>query len=148
MSLLNMIIAENRRVKYDYHIIKSFEAGIVLKGTEVKSVRARHSSIKMAYCYEKNNEIFIKDYHIALYNNGIAHDVLRIKKLLLKKREIKEIKGLSAKKHYTLVPVSVYSKGKYIKLHIALVIGKNKRDKREEIKKRDYERSLRQDIFI
>lgn len=143
-----MIITENRKVKYDYHIIKSFEAGIVLKGTEVKSIRARRSSIKSAYCYERNNEIFIKDYHVSLYHNGMVHDVLRIKKLLLKKREIKEIKGLSSKKHYTLVPMSVYSKGKYIKLQIALVIGKKKYDKRAEIKKREYERSLRQDIFI
>lgn len=139
-------ISENRRVRHDFNIIKSYEAGVSLKGSEVKSIRARRSSIKDAYCYESNNEIYIKNYHIALYPNAFPHDVLRIKKLLLHKHEIRNIKHLLSKHKYTIVPTSVYIKNIYIKIEIAVVENKTQRDKRITIRERDYKRSIRMEI--
>jgi len=138
------IIAVNRRARYDYFVEDEYEAGIILTGTEVKSLRLGKANIKDSYARVVDNEVFVYQLHIgpypfAYYGN---HEPLRTRKLLLHKQEIKRLYRKVNEKGHTLVPLKLYFKGGKVKLSIALVKGKRQYDKREAIKSRDEKRDL------
>jgi SsrA-binding protein len=138
------IIAENRKARHDYFIEDKYEAGLVLKGTEVKSLRIGKVNLKDAYARIQNGEVFVYQMHIgpypfAYYGN---HDPLRPRKLLLHKREINKLYGKVNEKGYTLVPLRLYFQNGKAKMTLALATGKRKYDKREAIKRRDEHRIM------
>lgn len=135
---------KNRKARHEFHIDETYEAGIVLKGTEVKSIRDGKASLSESFAYLKNGEVWLKDmyikpYEFASYNN---HDERRERKLLLKKSEIREIDKAINQKGFTLVPLKLYFKGGYAKALIGLARGKKQYDKREDIKEKDVRREL------
>jgi SsrA-binding protein len=134
----------NKKAKFEYEILSKFEAGIVLSGPEVKAIRAGKASIADAHVRIKNKELYIKGLDITKYEQiGYAdHDTLRDKKLLLHKHEIKKISTKITEKGLTLIPLSVYAKGSFIKLEMALVRGKKLHDRRADLKKKAEERSM------
>ncbi|MCF6159525.1 MAG: SsrA-binding protein SmpB [wastewater metagenome] len=138
------IITKNRKAYYEYEIIEKIEAGIVLKGTEVKSIRNRDVSINESFAHLDNGEIFIHNMHVGQYKQGNRenHDPKRVRKLLLHKKEIDKIAGKIKQKGYTMVPLSLYLKEGLVKIELALVRGKSKVDKRESIKKRIIDREI------
>ena len=134
----------NRRAKYDYLIEDTYEAGIVLTGTEIKSIRAGKANIKDSYAIIKNEEIFLLNTHISSYEKGniFNHEENRTRKLLLHKKEIKKLNNKINLEGYTLIPLKIYFiKGK-AKVLIGLCKGKKNYDKRETIKERDLEREI------
>lgn len=135
----------NRKAKYNYQIFEILEAGIVLTGTEIKSLRLGKANIKDSYARVKNNEVFLINMHISSYDNGniFNHDETRERKLLLHKKEILKFRDKIKLEGYTLVPLKVYLKDGRAKVLIGLAKGKKNYDKREDIKKRDIERSIR-----
>jgi SsrA-binding protein len=138
------IIAVNRKARFDYFIEDEYEAGLVLKGTEVKSLRLGKANIKDAYARVVDGEVYVYQLHIgpypyAYYGN---HDPLRTRKLLLHRQEIKRLYSKVNEKGRTLVPLKLYFKGGKVKLSIALAKGKRRYDKREAIKRRDEKRDL------
>ncbi len=135
----------NRKAKYNYQIFETVEAGIVLTGTEIKSLRLGKANIKDSYARVKNNEIFLINMHISSYDNGniFNHDETRERKLLLHKKEILKFRDKIKLEGYTIVPLKVYLKNGKAKVLIGLAKGKKNYDKREDIKKRDIERSIR-----
>lgn len=138
------IIAENRKARFNYFIEDEFEAGLVLKGTEVKSLRLGRANLKDAYARIENGEVFVYQMHIgpypfAYYGN---HDPLRIRKLLLHKREIKRLYSKVNEKGFTLIPLKIYFKEGKAKMTLALAKGKRKYDKREAIRRRDEKRDM------
>ena len=135
----------NRKAKYNYQIFETVEAGIVLTGTEIKSLRLGKANIKDSYARVKNNEIFLINMHISSYDNGnlFNHDETRERKLLLHKKEILKFRDKIKLEGYTLVPLKVYLKNGKAKILIGLAKGKKSYDKREDIKKRDIERNIR-----
>jgi len=139
-------VALNKTVSHDYLILETFEAGMALVGSEVKSVRAGRVSLKESYAEVRNGEIFLVKCHISPYEaaNIFNHDPLRERKLLLHRREIKRLAGKIRERGLTVVPTKVFigDKGK-VKLEIALVRGKREHEKREAIKKRDTDREIR-----
>lgn len=140
-----MIIIKNKKASFDYEILETIEAGIVLKGTEIKSIRLGKANLKDSYCIIKNNEIFILNMHISQYEFGniFNHDETRTRKMLLHKKEILRLKSKIELNGFTLVPLQLYFKNNHAKLTIALAKGKHNYDKREVIKKRDQERDLK-----
>jgi len=132
----------NRKAKFDYFIEDEIEAGIVLKGTEIKSLRKGSSDIKDTYVRIKNNEAYIINMYIAKYEEGniFNHEERRERKLLLHKKEIKKLNELVSRDGYSLVPIKVYLKKNLAKVSIGVCRGKKNYDKRESIKKRDLER--------
>ena len=142
------IIAENRKARRDYFIVAEYEAGLVLKGTEVKSLRQGRANLKDSYARIKNGEVFIYQLHIAPYPFAFYdnHDPLRPRKLLLHKHEIKRLYGKVNEKGLSLVPLRLYFKGGKVKILLALAKGKRKYDKREAIKRRDEQRDLDREI--
>ena len=138
------IICQNKKARHDFFIVDEYEAGMVLKGTEVKSLRLGKVNLKDAYARITNGEVFVHQLHIgpypfAYYGN---HDPLRTRKLLLHKQEIKRLYSKVNEKGHTLVPLKLYFKGGKVKLSLALVKGKRQYDKREAIKRRDEKRDL------
>ena len=135
----------NRKAKYNYQIFETLEAGIVLTGTEIKSLKLGKANIKDSYARIKNNEIFLINMHISSYENGniFNHDETRERKLLLHKKEILKFRDKIKLEGYTIVPLKVYLKNGRAKVLIGLAKGKKNYDKREDIKKRDIERSIR-----
>ncbi len=141
--------AENRKARFDYEILEKFEAGIELLGTEVKSVRNGRMSLEGAFVIVRGGETFLINANIPPYQPGNTpsdYDPLRNRKLLLTKKENTELAGNDKNKSLTIVPISVYNKGRKIKIEIALVKGKKKHDKRESIKKRDTNREIRRTL--
>ena len=138
------IIADNRKARHDYFVIETFEAGIELFGTEVKSLRAGGVNLKDSYCDIDRGELFALGVHISPYEQGniFNKDPLRPKKLLMHKREIMRLSGLVSREGYTLVPLSLYFKGSYVKMAIGLCKGKKLYDKRDDIAKRDADRVI------
>ena len=130
---------KNKKAYFDYEILESFEAGIVLKGTEIKSIRDGKVNLKDSYAVIKNNEVFLLNTHISQYKEGniFNHDETRTRKLLLHKKEIKKIKEQLEIQGLTLVPLKLYFKGEYAKILLGLAKGKKNYDKRESIKKRE-----------
>lgn len=137
---------KNRSAFHEYFIDDKWVAGIVLTGTEVKSLRAGKASFNDSYCIIHKGEIWIKSLHIAEYSHGTVnnHDPIRDRKLLLQKREINKIESKLKEKGYTLVPLHIFFNDKnLIKIEIGLAKGKKLHDKRETIKKRDVEREMK-----
>lgn len=137
-------IAENRKARHNYTIVDTFEAGMVLVGTEVKSLREGRANLKDAYAKIKNGEIYVHQLHItpyafAYYNN---HEPLRVRKLLLHRREIKKLTVKINESGFTLIPLKMYFKAGKVKLLLGLAKGKRKYDKRETIRRRDEQRDL------
>ena len=138
-------LASNRRARYDYHLLDRFEAGMVLTGTEVKSVRAGKIQLKESYVEIRDGEAYLVGAHISPYAHGNLqnHDPERRRKLLLNKREIDKLYGRTTRRGATIVPLSVYLKGSLIKLEIALGQGKKRFDKREAEKRKEMEKEAR-----
>ena len=138
------IIAENRKARRNYFIVDEYEAGLVLRGTEVKSLRMGQANLKDSYARIKNGEVFVYQLHIAPYPFAYYdnHDPLRVRKLLLHQYEIKRLYGKVNEKGHALIPLSLYFKGGKVKLSLALAKGKRKHDKREDIRRRDQKREL------
>lgn len=138
-----MSIAQNKKAFHDYFIEEKFEAGVVLEGWEVKSIRAGRVNLKEAYVVVNGNEIFIIGCHISALTTASTHihpDPLRTRKLLLHSEEIRKLIGKVERAGYTLVPLDMHYKGGRIKLEIGLAKGKKQYDKREAEKERDWER--------
>lgn len=135
----------NKKAYFNYFVIKEIEAGIELKGTEIKSIRNGSVDLKDSYVRLKNNEVFIINMYIEKYKEGnnFNHEVTRERKLLLHKKEIKKLKEEVMQQGYTLVPLKLYLKQGRAKVLIGLVKGKKLYDKRETIKKRDLNREMR-----
>ena len=132
-------IAKNPTAKHNYTIIDTLEAGIVLTGTEIKSIRNGKVNLKDSYAEIKNGEVFICSMHISPYEQGniFNKDPMRNRKLLLNKREIFRLTGLIKQKGYTLVPISLYFKNSIVKVELSIGKGKKLYDKREDLKKKD-----------
>ena len=146
---MNKLIAKNPTAKHNYNINDTLEAGIVLTGTEIKSIRNGKVNLKDSYASIKNNEIYIYQLHISPYEQGniFNKDPLRERKLLLNKREIYRLIGLTKQKGYTLVPISLYFKNNFVKVELGIAKGKKIYDKREEIAKKDAERYIQRHLF-
>ena len=144
MKIEGKIIAENRKAKHDYFVIETYEAGIELFGTEVKSLRAGNVNLKDSYCEVDKGELFALGMHISPYEQGniFNKDPLRPKKLLMHKREIMKLTGLVSREGYTLVPLSLYFKGSRVKMAVGLCKGKKLYDKRDSAAKRDADRTI------
>ena len=138
------IIADNRKARHDYFVMETYEAGVELFGTEVKSLRAGGCNLKDSYCDIDGGELFALGVHISPYEqcNIFNKDPLRPKKLLMHKREIMKLTGLVSREGYTLVPLSLYFKGSYVKMAVGLCKGKKLYDKRESTAKRDADRDI------
>jgi len=136
---------KNRQAYHEYFIDVKYEAGMVLLGTEVKSLRAGRASFNDSYCLVADGEIWLKSLHIAEYTHGNLnnHDPLRDRKLLLKKREITKIAAKLKEKGYTIVPLRIFFKERLAKIEIGLAKGKKLHDKRESIKQKDVEREMK-----
>jgi SsrA-binding protein len=141
----NSVEIINRKARHDYYISDTYEAGIVLKGTEIKSIRAGRANLKDSYAIIKNNEIYLLNMHISKYKEGniFNHEETRTRKLLLHKKEILKLNDKIRLEGYTLIPLKLYFKGSNAKIEIGVAKGKKDYDKRETIKKRDTERELR-----
>lgn len=143
------IIAQNKKAHHDYFIEERYEAGIELFGTEVKSIRAGRVNIKEAYCEIRDGEIFVLGMHVSPYEQGNVYnkDPLRRRRLLMHKREILKLFGLTAQKGYTLVPLQIYLSGSRVKVEIGLCRGKKLYDKRDDMARnaatRDIERAFK-----
>ena len=138
------IIAENRKARHNYFIEHTYEAGMVLSGTEVKSLRLGRVNLKDSYAKIKNGEVFVHQMHISVYPFAYYgnHDPLRIRKLLLHKDEINKLYGKVNEKGFSLIPLKIYFQNGKAKLTIALARGKRQYDKREAIRRRDEQRDL------
>lgn len=138
------VLAQNRKASHDYSIIDTIEAGIVLKGTEIKSIRAGRINLKDGYATIRNGEIFLQNVHISPYEQGnvFNHDPVRTRKLLMHKKQIARLIGETKSSGYTLIPLKVYIKDGYAKVLIGLGKGKKKYDKREDLKRKDQKREI------
>lgn len=140
------IFASNRKARHEYFIEDTMEAGLVLKGTEVKSIRQGRINVKESYAAIEDGEIFVFNMHISPYEQGNIQNVdpIRKRKLLLHKREIRKLHDAVMQKGYTLVPLSVYMKDGLVKLELATAKGKKLYDRRRDIAEKDAERRMRQ----
>jgi len=138
------IVAENRKARHNYFIEDTYEAGMVLLGTEVKSIRLGRVNLKDSYARIKNGEVFVYQMHISVYPFAYYgnHDPLRIRKLLLHKHEITKLYGKVNEKGFSLVPLKIYLQNGKVKMTLALARGKRQYDKRESIRRRDEQRDL------
>ena len=144
------LIANNKKAYHDYFIEEKYEAGLVLHGTEVKSLRMGKCSIKEAFIRIENGEVFIYGMHISPYEKGniFNKDPLRVRKLLLHKSQIQKLIGNSAEKGYTIVPLQVYFSNGRAKIEIGLAKGKKLYDKRQDIAKRDQKREAEKELKV
>jgi SsrA-binding protein len=143
------VIATNKSASFEYFIEDKYEAGIVLEGNEIKSVRAGNVNMNDSFCFLRGNEVSVKNMHIALYDKSDAFstkDTRRDRRLLLHKSEIAKIAGKINRQGYTLVPLKMYFKDALIKMEIALCKGKHTYDKKQTIAQRDVKRSVDRDI--
>ena len=141
----NKVVAQNRKARHDYFILDTMECGIVLTGTEIKSVRAGNLNLKDSYASVENNELWLLGMHISPYEKGsyYNHEPERNRKLLLNRHELIRLKGKTKEKGLTLVPLSVYLKeGRRAKVELALAKGKTSYDKRDAIAERDAKRDM------
>lgn len=142
------LIANNKKAYHDYFVDETIEAGIELFGTEVKSMRLVHCSVKEAFIKDKNGELFIYGMHVNPYEKGniFNKDPLRTRKLLLHKKEISRLIGKTAEKGYALIPLKVYFKGPRVKVEVGLCRGKKLYDKREDMARKSQKRELERDF--
>ncbi len=147
---LYKLIANNKKAYHDYFVEETFECGIVLTGTEVKSMRQGKASVKESFVKVRNREVFITNMHITPYEQGniFNKDPLRTRKLLLNRYEINKIEAAVAQKGYTLMPLKVYLKGSLMKVEIGLCKGKKLHDKRQDIAKKDQRRAAEKDFKV
>ncbi|MGM0471919.1 MAG: SsrA-binding protein SmpB [Bacillota bacterium] len=138
------VMAKNRKARHEYNIEETYEAGIVLEGTEVKSIRQGRVNLKDSFALVEDGEVFLYHLHIAPYKHGnrYNHEPERVRKLLLHKHEIKSLIGKTRESGYTLVPLKVYFKRGLVKVELALGKGKNIHDKRQDIKERTAQRDI------
>lgn len=144
------LIANNKKAYHDYFIEETFEAGIALHGTEVKSLRMGKCSVKESFVRIEKGEVYVYNMHISPYEKGniFNKDPLRTRKLLLHKSEIRKMTGAIAQKGYTIVPLKVYLKGSLVKVEIGLARGKKLYDKRQDIAKKDQRREAERDFKV
>jgi SsrA-binding protein len=138
-------IAENRKARHDYHILDTWEAGVALLGTEVKSIREGRVNLRDSYARIDNGEVWMLNVHISPYSHrgSAAHEELRQRKLLLHRDEIRKMVGKVAEKGLTLVPLELYFKNGRVKVQLALAKGKQEHDKRETLRRREVDRETR-----
>jgi len=138
------VVVENRKARFEYHIDDTLEAGLVLQGTEVKSLRAGKANLQDAYAEVRDGEVWVINFHISPYEQGnrFNHEPKRPKKLLLQRREINRLYGMTSQKGYTLIPLRVYFKNGLAKLVLAVARGKKLHDKRQDIAERDAKRDI------
>ena len=139
------ILARNRKALHEYHVVETFEAGLVLAGPEVKSIRDGKASLTEAFARVDRGEAWLYDMHVTPYDpaNRWNLDATRPRKLLLSRREIRRLIGATQEKGHTLVPLDLHTHRGYIKVNLALARGKKLHDKREDVRKRDAEREMR-----
>ncbi len=144
MSAPVKVIATNRKAVHDYHIEDRFEAGLVLLGSEIKSIRAGSANLKEGYVVSRDDEMWLLNVHIAAYQPAgrFGHEPLRPRKLLLSRREIDRLSSRVQERGYTIIPLKLYLKRGLAKVEIGLARGKRKYDKREALAKRDSERQI------
>ena len=144
------MIANNKKARFDYFIEDTYEAGIALHGTEVKSLRMGKCSVKEAFIRIEHGEVYVYNMHISPYEQGniFNKDPLRVKKLLLHKYEINKLVGKMKEKGYTLVPLQVYFKGSLVKVEVGVARGKKLYDKRQDIAKKDQRREAEKDFKV
>lgn len=144
------LVANNKKAYHDYFIEEKYEAGLVLHGTEVKSLRLGKCSVKEAFIRIENGEVFIYGMHISPYEKGniFNKDPLRVKKLLLHKQQIRKLTGNSSEKGYTIVPLQVYFRDGKAKIEIGLAKGKKLYDKRQDIAKKDQKREAEKELKV
>ncbi len=144
----NRLIAQNKKAYHDYFILETFQAGIALTGTEVKSLRAGKCNLKESYIQIENNEAIIKQMHISPYEQGniFNHDPLADRRLLLHKYEINKLIGAVTRDGYTIIPLKIYFKGSLVKVDIGIAKGKKLYDKRQDIAKKDARRNAEKDF--
>jgi SsrA-binding protein len=142
------VVCQNKKARYDYEIIEVIEAGMVLLGTEVKSLRQGRANLKDSYARIKDGELFLMQCHISPYTHAYYdnHEPDRVRKLLVHKREIKRLQGKTQEKGLTLVPLKIYFKDGKAKVELALARGKRSYDKRETLKRKTEERELQRAI--
>jgi SsrA-binding protein len=142
------LICQNKKARHDYHILDSYEAGIVLRGSEVKSCRAGKANLKDGYGRIKEGEIFLINTHISPYTyaHQLNHDPLRERKLLFHKSEIKKLYGKMRERGLSLIPLKMYFKNGKVKVEMAVAKGKKLHDKREDIKRKDFAREAERDF--
>jgi SsrA-binding protein len=138
------VVCQNRKAYHDYHVEETLEAGVVLSGTEIKSLREGKANVKDSYVIIKDNEIFLLNCHISPYSHGnmMNHDPIRTRKLLLHRKEINRLRGKTAIRGFTLIPLKIYFKGPFAKIEIALARGKKLFEKRETIKEKEVRREI------
>jgi SsrA-binding protein len=138
------VVAQNKKARHDYHVEETFEAGIVLQGTEIKSIRAGRANLKDSFARVQNGELFLHNMHISTYEQGnrYNHDPLRTRKLLLHRKEINKLLGATKEQGYSIVPLKMYLKNGFAKLLIGLAKGKKHYDKRDDLKKKDAKREI------
>lgn len=144
-KISNTVNIENRRARFDYQFMDEYTAGLVLRGTEIKSIREGKAGLSDSYCYFRNDELFVKNFHITEYGDAsfYNHEPLRERKLLLSRQELNKLLRKVKDQGLTIIPVRLFINDKgYAKLNIALAKGKKAYDKREDIKKKDLEREL------
>lgn len=142
------ILATNKKARHDYFIEETYEAGIELKGTEVKSIRQGKINIRDGYAKVENSEVFLYNVHISPYEQGNIFNVdpLRVRKLLLHKREIRKLIGYVQQKGYTLIPLSAYLSNGKVKIELGIARGKAEYDKRQTIAKKDADRRIQKEL--
>jgi SsrA-binding protein len=142
------LIASNKTARRNYEITDTYEAGMVLTGTEVKALRAGKANLKDSYALVNDGEVFLRELHISPYDHGnrYNHDPLRARKLLLHKREIRKLYGKSREKGLTLIPLKLYFKNGKVKVEIGIGKGKKLHDRREDIKRREERRDIARDF--
>ncbi len=138
------VVCQNRKAFHDYEILETYEAGIVLTGTEVKSLREGRANLKDSYVIIKDGEAFLLNCHISPYSHGniMNHDPVRTRKLLFHKREIQKLMGKVAQKGFALIPLKIYFKGPWAKVEVALAKGKKIYEKRDKIREREVKREI------
>jgi len=140
------VLCQNRKARYDYHIQERYEAGIALCGSEVKSIRQGRANLRDSYAGFERSELFLHNCHISPYAQASRFnpDPLRSRKLLMRREELRRLLGKVEEKGLTLVPLSLYLKGRHVKVEIALARGKREYDRREDIKRREADREVAQ----
>lgn len=141
-------IAKNKKAFHDYFVIEKYRAGIELKGSEVKSIRAGRVNLKDSWCSIVKGEIFVNGMHVSVYEQGAqwCKDPLRVRRLLLHKKEIMKLFGQEQQQGYSIIPLSVYFKGSNIKLEIGLCKGKKLYDKREDMARKSAKRTIEREL--
>jgi SsrA-binding protein len=139
------LVTDNRKAGHDYHFLETFEAGLALRGTEVKAIREGRVNLRDSFCRLEGAEAYLVNAHIGQYSHGgyASHDPMRPRKLLLKREELNKLLGKTTTRGLTIVPLKMYFKDGRVKIAIALARGKNVVDKRETIRRREAERETR-----